>query len=211
LFQNVLTQAAQALVSSPGDADTAVAGAAQELLAQRGQTARQFVLELQQYLARTLEALRQADPEVQADISAIRDITFVGLPAPEIPSIDAAAPLGPPWWAALLPNQTRKRIQHRLAETLGPRLREQVALRDHQIHAWLKQSLATLIESYENQADIFRARAQHAHEPAEDGGNVAEDLHALAQACWQEDTPENLCEGSTPPPQKWLTDSPTSL
>jgi GTP-binding protein EngB required for normal cell division len=180
LFQNVFARAAQALVSSANRGeDAAVSGAAKEILEQRGQTARRLVLDLQQYLGSTLESLRQADSAVQADISAIRDITFVGLPPPEIPPVDGATDIGPPWWTALLPNLAVRSTQRRLDEALGPTLREQVGLRDRQIHAWLKQSLATLIESYENQAEIFRARVQRVNEPAEDASGVIEDLQSL--------------------------------
>jgi hypothetical protein len=58
-------------------------------------------------------------------------------------------------------------------------------LRDRQIQAWLKQSLASLIESYENQAEIFRTRAQRFRGPVAeasgeaDKGDLAEDLRAL--------------------------------
>jgi hypothetical protein len=60
-------------------------------------------------------------------------------------------------------------------------------LRDRQIQAWLKQSLASLIESYENQAEIFSTRAQRSHGPVAeasgevDGGDLAEDLQELRQ------------------------------
>jgi hypothetical protein len=106
-------------------------------------------------------------------------MTFVGLPTPEVPHLDAAAEIGPPWWTTVLPSLAVGSTRRRLAESLGPALREQVELRDRQIHAWLKQSLASLIEAYESQADIFRTRAQRADEPAEDIGDVAEDLQAL--------------------------------
>ncbi|MHB1426190.1 MAG: hypothetical protein ACYC3I_23750, partial [Gemmataceae bacterium] len=189
LLQDVLDKAAQALVSpSAAGEETAVALAAKEVLEQRGQSARQLVLGLQQTLAETLQSLRQADAAVQADISAIREMTFLGLPSPEIPHMDAAAGIGAPWWTTVLPSLAVGSTRRRLAETLGRALREQVELRDRQIHAWVKQSLSALIESYDIQAEIFRTRVQRVNEAAEKVGNtedasgLAEDLQTLRQA-----------------------------
>ncbi len=189
LFDRVLDKAAQALVSpSPPAKHTVIADAAREVLEQRGQLARRVVVELQETLARTLESLRQADPAVQADLSAVREMTFRGLPPPELPLLDGASDVAAPWWTAVLPSLAAGSARRQIAEFVGPALREQMELRDRQIQAWLKQSLASLIESYENQAEIFGTRAQRAHGPVAeasaevDEGDLAEDLQELRQA-----------------------------
>jgi GTP-binding protein EngB required for normal cell division len=189
LFDRVLDKAAQALVSSSSLPNhTVIADAAREVLEQRGQLARRVVIALQEVLGRTLEALQQADPAVQADLSAVRDLMFRGLPPPELPPLEGASDVAAPWWTAVLPALAAGSARRRIAESIGPALREQLELRDRQIQAWLKQSLASLIESYENQAEIFSTRAQRAHGPVAeasaegDEGGLAEDLQELRQA-----------------------------
>ncbi len=144
-------------------------------------------MELQETLGRTLESLRQADPAVQADLSAVRDMTFRGLPPPELPPLDGASDVAAPWWTAVLPSLAVGSARRQIAEFVGPALREQLELRDRQIQAWLKRSLASMIESYENQAEIFSTRAQRSHGPVAeasgevDGSDLAEDLQELRQ------------------------------
>jgi GTP-binding protein EngB required for normal cell division len=189
LFDRVLDRASQTLVSSSSQSNhTIIANAAGEMLEERGQLARRVLVELQETLRRTLESLRQADPAVQVDISAVRDMTFRGLPPPEIPSLDAASDVVVPWWSAVLPSLAAWSTRRQIVEMVGPELREQVDLRDRQIQAWLKQSLASLTEAYENQAEIFRTRVQRSQGPVTESGAdgdaraLTEDLRALRQA-----------------------------
>ena len=189
LFDRVLNRASQSLVSSPSPSNhTVIADVAREVLEQRGQLARRVVVELQETLGRTLESLRQADPAVQADLSTVCDMTFRGLPPPELPPLDGASDVEAPWWTAVLPSLAAGSARRQIAESIGPALREQMELRDRQIQAWLKQSLASLIESYENQAEIFSTRVQRSHGPVAeasgdgDARDLAEDLQELRQA-----------------------------
>jgi hypothetical protein len=124
-FDRVLAKAAQTLVSPSSPPNhTVIDDAAGLVLEQRGQLARRIVIELQETLGRVLESLRQADPAVQADLSAVRDVTFRGLPTPKLPPLDEASDVAAPWWAALLPSFAAGSTRRQLAETVGPALRE---------------------------------------------------------------------------------------
>jgi molybdenum-dependent DNA-binding transcriptional regulator ModE len=161
LLEDTLDRAAQAIVSPAAGAEgPPVANAARQVLARRGQTAHELVTRLQQALGQTLETLRQTAPQVQGDDFFVRDVAFRGLPTPELPPLDTEHRIGPSWWGAVLPSLAVSAVRRQLAERLGPALREQLDLQDRQVHAWLKESLARLIESYESQAEVFREMAR---------------------------------------------------
>lgn len=188
LFNGVLDKVAQTLVSpSTSSVDATISRVSTEILQQRSQSAHQLAIELQQTFVQSLESLSQAAPAIRIDLSALRNMTFRGLPTPELPPVDAAPDIGLPWWTAVLPSLAAGSMLRRLAETLGPALREQLELRDRQIQAWLKQSLGSLIESYENRAEIFRTRAQRSNGPVQniggerDAQGLTEDLQVLRQ------------------------------
>jgi molybdenum-dependent DNA-binding transcriptional regulator ModE len=161
LLEDTLDRAAQAIMSPAAGAGGApLADAARQVLARRGQAAHELVIRLQQALGQTLEALRQAAPQVQADDFSVRDVAFRGLPTPEVPPLDTEHRIGPVWWGAVLPSLAVSATRRQLAERLGTALREQLDLHDRQVHAWLKESLARLLESYESQAEVFREKAR---------------------------------------------------
>jgi GTP-binding protein EngB required for normal cell division len=188
LLDSALNSAAQAIISPSAVAsNTPIAAAAKQVLEQRDQAAHELVTQLRQFFGRTLELLRQAAPLVQADASSVRDLTFRGLPSPRVPPWDTQHRIGPPWWRAVLPSLAMWATRRKLAEQLGPALREQLELHDRQVHAWTKGCLGQLIESYENQAEVFRelsrrpSRQADRISPAADVQGLSGDLHELRQ------------------------------
>jgi GTP-binding protein EngB required for normal cell division/molybdenum-dependent DNA-binding transcriptional regulator ModE len=188
LLDTLLDNAAQAIVSnSAGAGGTPIADAVKQVLAQRGQTAHELVAKLQQVLGRTLESLHHAAPLVHTEDSPVRNWTFRGLPAPEVPPWDAEHLIGPSWWGAVLPGLAVPATRRQLAARLGPALGEQLELHDRQVHAWLRGCLGQLIESYESQAEVFREQVQRRSEqgaavaPVGEARDLEADLRELHQ------------------------------
>lgn len=188
LVEIILRDMALVAVTSPQEGDAGkhpVSRVIQEVFIERSRMAYQFVQELQQTFSRTLEALQQTAPLADADLAAIRDLVFSGLPAPD-PSVPPwRYPNLRPWWAALFPPLARWAARRTLDKHLAAPLREHVALYDSQLLAWLKASVGQLIDAYEAQADVFReqvrrllAKANDA-DKAVDAQQLAADLHEL--------------------------------
>ncbi len=152
----------------------------QDVLSQRGGMALQFVRELQQTLGDTLDGLRRTAPLVSADPAAVRDLTFSGLPAPDLSPLRAKCLAPVAWWAAPFRPIATRAARRLLERHLAPSLREYVRLYDHQLHAWLKGSVAQLVELYEGQAEVFREQARRLAGSGDGSGSDdrVQELHA---------------------------------
>jgi GTP-binding protein EngB required for normal cell division len=192
LVEIILQDAARAIVAGTGRPEDAVDGPVlpvmRHVLAERDETALQVVTGLRQALADTLESLRQAAALAPADAASVRGFEPRGLPALDAAPLREAFRRRRRWWASLLPRLAVWATHRSLASTLGPRLREQVALHDRQVQAWLKASVGQLVELYEAQAGVFREQVRRLAGPGEaagaasDLGDLEADLLTLRQA-----------------------------
>jgi GTP-binding protein EngB required for normal cell division len=174
LFELVLNDAAQAVVRSAGksgvERQPPVQSTVERVLCQRDQMAQELLAALQGTLARTLESLRQTAPPAHADPASIRELPLRGLPAHDLMPLREKLHWGRPWWAALIPRLAVWTTRRSLQRHLGPLLREQVALHDRQLQAWLKACCGQLIELYEAQAEVFREQARRLANPSQAEG-----------------------------------------
>jgi hypothetical protein len=109
----------------------------QRVLMQRNQMAHDLVAGLQRSLGRTLESVQQALPLAEPS-STVRDLAFRGLPAPDLSALRPRLKASRPWCAALLPDVAAWLTRRDLQGRLGPEIREQLALHDRQLQAWLR-------------------------------------------------------------------------
>jgi hypothetical protein len=183
LYQVMLQDAAQAVVSQAGNGS--VTEIVHQVLVQRGQMAHELVTEVQPKLSQTLQSLGQAAPLVQADVAAVKNLVFRGLPV-----VDPASQIGelrpsPPWWASLLPGLAVRAARHAMDNRYGAALREYLHLYDRQLQSWAKSSVNQLVEAYDAQADVYREQVRRLSETGdgqEEGAGQAEllaDLRAL--------------------------------
>jgi GTP-binding protein EngB required for normal cell division len=187
VLEIVINDAAREVVS-PRAGPAAVPGApvvtaAQHDLAERGQRAFGLLGGLKDTLVRALQSLQELAPLLEADAPALREFTFRGLPAPNLAPLKEQLHVSRPWWGPRFPRLSIRAVRRRPADRLAGVLGEQVKLYDRQVQAWLKNSLAELVELYEAQADVFRALAEA---PAVAGGAAhmgtgADDLEADIQ------------------------------
>jgi hypothetical protein len=183
LIEIILRDAAQAVASADDRAEAGerrVVEVIQNVLAERAQGAHQLIRELQDSFSRTLEALRQAAPLADADPAAIRDLAAGGLPAPDPSPLRGKYQGSLPWWRALFPPGVAWAVRRALDQDLASALREYMSLYDRQLHAWLKNAFAQLIDAYEAQAEVFREQVRRLTGAGE-GMAATLDAQALAQ------------------------------
>ncbi len=179
LLEKVLDEAAQAVVRSRGDSP--ILDALQRALAQRDRAVQELLSNLRQTLVGTVQGLQQAAPIVAADVSALRDFAFRGLPAYDLVSWRARLHWSRPWWAFLLPRVAVWSTRRKLERHLGTSLREAIELHERQLQAWLKASFEQLVELYEAQAEVFQEQVRRTRRiNGESGGPMtAADLQNL--------------------------------
>jgi hypothetical protein len=201
LLEVVLRDAAKGVVSA-GEGEAAPADVLQRVLMQRNQMAHDLVAGLQRSLGRTLESVQQALPLAEPS-STVRDLAFRGLPAPDLSALRPRLKASRPWCAALLPDVAAWLTRRDLQGRLGPEIREQLALHDRQLQAWLRASLGQLIEAYEAQAEVYREHWRRLTDQGPSGGaespsdrqSLEEDLRALRQT---EEAPPATPPGGEP-------------
>jgi GTP-binding protein EngB required for normal cell division len=179
LLEMVLDEAAQAVVRTRGDSP--ILDALQRALAQRDRAAQELLSNLRQTLVGTLQGLQQAAPIVAADVSALRDFAFRGLPAYDLVAWRAKLHWSRPWWAFLLPRLAVWSTRRKLERHLGTSLRAAIEFHERQLQAWLKASFEQLVELYEAQAEVFREQARRRRRINGESGEpmTAADLQTL--------------------------------
>jgi GTP-binding protein EngB required for normal cell division len=208
LVKIALSDAAQAVVNCGQSAlkdGQPVLGVLQHVLAQRDKMAQELVASLQQTLIRSLEALRQSAPLVEADHAAMEGLVFRGLPILDLAAHQEKFRCTRPWWASLLPRLALWATRRKLEKHLGPFLQEQVELHDRQLQAWVKACVGQLVELYEAQAELYREQARRLtagrdEEPAVKGD--LDDLHADLRELQQLSVAEPTMTGAGANPSK---------
>jgi GTP-binding protein EngB required for normal cell division len=182
LVRIIFDDAARALGdSAPGRADGQgpILGVVRQVLTERSRTTQAVVAELQQTLAGTLEELHRTAPLANADASAVRDLVFSGLPVLDLSPLRGEGQPSRPWWAALSRPLAFRAIRRVLERQQGPVIRELTEGYDRQLRAWLKGSIAQLVELYESQAEVFREQVRRLTVAA-DGADTPAEVRDLA-------------------------------
>jgi GTP-binding protein EngB required for normal cell division len=199
LFQN----AAMEVVAHSGvradAADAPVVAALEQLLVQRGQKAVRLASLLQSNLLATLDSLSNAAPLAQIDTRLLRDVMPRGLPAVDLAAVQAALHCSRPWWSSLFRPLAVWASRRAIEKRFGAILREHVRLYDRQLEAWLKATIAQLVELYEAQAEVLREQVRRLATGDVEPDNLealAADLSALTQSL---SSPEQETEQTGPP------------
>jgi GTP-binding protein EngB required for normal cell division len=186
LLEIVLQDAAKGAVaraSRPAAPPTSpVLVALQRVLGLRGQTALELAMALQKTVTRALESLGQLAPFARTDAAPLRDLVLRGLPAPDLLSLESKLRWDRPWWASLLPGVAVWAARRGIEDHFGAMLREQIALHERQLQAWLKTCLGQLVELYEAQAEVFREQVRRFARDNRDSVEAALELDELSAA-----------------------------
>jgi GTP-binding protein EngB required for normal cell division len=181
VLEIILRDAAQAAtIVKANDGRDRVRQVIQDVLIQRSVTAHQLVRDLQQRLGDTLASLLQSAPLANADPSAMRDMTFTGLPAPDSSSLSDMCGAHVPWWTLGIRLAAARAARSALERRLMPSLREHIRLYDRQLYAWLKGAIGQLLEQFEAQAEVFREQLRRLTVSGDSGGSVVAAKELLA-------------------------------
>jgi hypothetical protein len=160
LLEVVLQDAAKEVITPVANdsnaADTVVVSALRRLLVQRGQMAIEMATSLQGTLIRTLESLKQAAPVAQLDTASLREAVLRELPSVDFLSLREMLHWPRPWWSSLFSSLAVWASRRAIEKQLGPMLREQVQLCDHQLQAWLRACVRQWVELYEAETEVAR-------------------------------------------------------
>jgi len=206
LVEIALRDVAAAAASANGSGAAEAPFAALEgVLARRGRMAHEVLTGLQQALAGTLERLQRAAPSAHTDVASVKDVTFRGLPAPDLLALRPRLRLARPWWAVLLPGLAERATRRALERRPGAAVREEVGRHDRRVRAWLTERLRSLVESYEAQAELFREQARRASgegdgpPPARVALELEEDIKALQGAAHEAEAADGHSGGALRP------------
>ena len=159
---------------------------------QRSQMALELASSLRKTLTGVLESLRDTVLANQMDTSSVQNSALRGLPVPDLLALSAAPQWVRPWWAALFPGLALGAIKRSMRRHIGPLIREQLALYDKQLRAWLTASVTQLVQLYEAQAEIIREQV-HRFTVKADGAGSPEDAGSM-----QADLLELTVQGGSP-------------
>ncbi|MBX6314900.1 MAG: hypothetical protein IRY99_18580 [Isosphaeraceae bacterium] len=183
--------------------DEAIIQATQDMLTQRGRSARALIDGLGQILGRTWAGLprRTAAPLAKVEGAPLHEVKLDGRPVPNLDRLRAKGRYARSWWTRLAPGLAARSIRNDIRERLGPVIRETVEFYDRQLQAWIKAGLDRLVEHYESQAEPIREQVRRLRGTPEGSGDAEgrdqgeADLRALRQvmsaapALYQPNTP----------------------
>jgi GTP-binding protein EngB required for normal cell division len=156
------------------DGNGGVAATVLELLAERGQAARDCAEDLQRELARALDGIDSTDPNAEADRINVGELRLPGLPVPEVTTIASASRIWRPWWVRIAPSWMAPAVCRRIENDLGGEIQETLNFEDRRLQGWLKDAVNQIVAQYESRAASIREHMRRLGEEPQDLDGTAD-------------------------------------
>lgn len=198
----VLQDAAQALVESSrqnnATGSSPIAQIVQRKFVEIGQMAREVAVNLQRTLIRILESLAKTAPLAATDSMSLHNAALAGLPTVDLAPLLANCDCTIPRWALVVPGAAPWMARRIMENRLTAQLEQCVRLYNTQLQAWLRDSIAQLVEPYRSQAEVFREQLRRMTTSEAGAAETADTTQLVADLRELEETgskPREMIEG----------------